>query len=111
MSIQNTGNVDLENLQLTSSASTDWNVRFDETTVDLLEAGATKEITAYVQPSENAVIGDYVTAVTISNDYASSEMDLRVSVKNHTTWGIVAVVIIVVLCGGLGLIIRKYGRR
>ena len=111
MSIQNTGNVDLENLQLTSSASTDWNVRFDETTVDLLEAGATKEITAYVQPGENAVIGDYVTAVTISNDYASSEMDLRVSVKNHTTWGIVAVVIIVVLCGGLGLIIRKYGRR
>lgn len=111
LSIQNTGNVDLENLQLTSSASTDWNVRFDETTIDLLEAGATKEITAYVQPSQEAIIGDYVTAITVSNDYASSEMDLRVSVKNHTTWGIVAVAIIVVLCGGLGLIIRKYGRR
>ena len=111
LSIENTGNVDLENLQLTSSASTDWNVRFDETTIDLLEAGATKEITAYIQPSEDAIIGDYVTAITISNDYASSEMDLRVSVKNHTTWGIVAIVIIVVLCGGLGLIIRKYGRR
>lgn len=111
LSIENTGNVDLENLQLTSSASTDWNVRFDETTVDLLEAGATKEITAYIQPSQDAIIGDYVTAVTISNDYASSEMDLRVSVKNHTTWGIAAVAIIVVLCVGLGLIIRKYGRR
>ena len=111
LSIENTGNVDLENLQLTSSASTDWNVRFDESTIDLLEAGATKEITAYIQPIKDAVIGDYVTAVTISNDYASSEMDLRVSVKNHTTWGIVAIVIIVVLCGGLGLIIRKYGRR
>lgn len=111
MSITNTGNVDLENLQLTSSASTDWNVRFDETTIDLLEAGATKEITAYIQPSEDAIIGDYLTEISISNDYASSVMDLRVSVKNHTTWGFVAVLIIVVLCGGLGLIIRKYGRR
>lgn len=111
LSIENTGNVDLENLQLTSSASTDWNVRFDETTIDLLEAGATKEITAYIQPSEDAIIGDYVTEISISNDYASSVMDLRVSVKNHTTWGIAAVLIIVALCGGLGLIIRKYGRR
>lgn len=111
LSIQNTGNVDLENLQLTSSASTDWNVRFDETTIDVLEAGATKEITAYVQPSEDAIIGDYVTAITVQNDQASSEADFRVSVKNHTTWGVVAVVIIVVLCIGLGVIIRKYGRR
>ena len=111
LSIQNTGNVALENLQLTSSASTDWNVRFDETTIDALEAGATKEITAYIQPAENAVIGDYVTAITLSNDQVSQEMDLRVSVKNHTTWGLAAVGIIVILCIGLGMIIRKYGRR
>lgn len=111
LSIQNTGNVDLENLQLSSSASTDWNVRFDETTIDVLEAGATKEITAYVQPSEDAIIGDYVTAVIVQNDQASSEADFRVSIKNHTTWGIAAVVIILALCVGLGVIIRKYGRR
>lgn len=111
MSIQNTGNVDLTNLQLSSSASTDWNVRFDETTIETLEAGATKEVTAYIQPSEDAIIGDYVTALTVSNDQASSEMDLRVSVQNHTTWGIAAVAIIVLLCVGLGMIIRKYGRR
>ena len=111
LSIQNTGNVDLTNLQLSSAASTDWNVRFDETTIDTLEAGTSKEITAYIQPSEEAIIGDYVTALTISNEQTSSEMDLRVSVQNHTTWGIAAVAIIVVLCVGLGLIIRKYGRR
>ena len=111
MSIQNTGNVDLTNLQLSSSASTDWNVRFDETTIETLEAGTTKEVTAYIQPSEDAIIGDYVTALTVSNVQASSEMDLRVSVQNHTTWGIAAVAIIVVLCVGLGMIIRKYGRR
>ena len=57
------GNVDLTNLQLSSAASTDWNVRFDETTIDTLEAGTSKEITAYIQPSEEAIIGDYVTAL------------------------------------------------
>ncbi|MDO4340953.1 MAG: NEW3 domain-containing protein [Eubacteriales bacterium] len=111
LKIENTGNVDLANLQLSSSASTDWNVRFDETTIETLEAGASKEITAYIQPSEDAIIGDYVTSITVSNDYASSQMDLRVSVKNHTTWGLIAVVIIVILVAGLGMIIRKYGRR
>lgn len=111
LSIQNTGNVDLNNLQLTSAASTDWNVRFDETTIDTLEAGATKEITAYVQPSKDAIIGDYVTAITVKNEQSFSELDLRVSVKNHTTWGVAAIVIIAALCVGLGLIIRKYGRR
>lgn len=111
LSIQNTGNVDLTNLQLSSSASTDWNVRFDETTIDTLKAGATKEVTAYIQPSEDAIIGDYVTAITISNDQTSAEADLRVSVKNHTTWGVAAILIIIILVAGLGAIIRKYGRR
>ncbi|MGN8630492.1 COG1470 family protein [Blautia sp. HCP3S3_G3] len=111
LSIQNTGNVDLNNLQLSSSASTDWNVRFDETTIDTLEAGTTKEITAYIQPSEDAIIGDYVTSITISNDQTSAQTDLRVSVKNHTTWGVAAIAIIVILVAGLAAIIRKYGRR
>ncbi|MEI3139130.1 MAG: NEW3 domain-containing protein [Lachnospiraceae bacterium] len=47
LSITNTGNVDLTNLNLTSSAASNWDVSFDESTIDLLEAGATKEVTAY----------------------------------------------------------------
>lgn len=111
LSISNTGNVDLNNLQLSSSASTDWNVRFDETTIETLEAGATKEVTAYIQPSEDAIIGDYVTSISISNDQTSAQTDLRVSVKNHTVWGVAAIVIILALAAGLVLVIRKYGRR
>ena len=111
LSITNTGNVDLTNLNLSSSAPTDWEVRFEESTIDTLEAGATKEITAYVKPCENAVTGDYVTSVSISNSEASSQADFRVSVKTSTTWGIAAVAVIVVLVAGLGFIFKKYGRR
>jgi uncharacterized membrane protein len=111
LTVTNTGNVDLDNLNLTSSAPTDWDVTFSESTIDTLEAGASKEITAYVTPSEDAITGDYVTAISISNSESSSSAEFRVSVKTSTTWGFAAAGIIVVLVLGLAAIFKKYGRR
>ena len=111
MAVTNSGNVDLENLQLASQGAAEWNIRFDETTIPMLEAGATKEITAYIQPAKNAVIGDYVTIMTVQNAQVKSEADLRISVKNHTTWGITAIAVIAVVCICIGAVMRKYGRR
>ncbi len=111
LQVQNTGNVALENVQLTSQASTDWTVEFDTSTIDSIDPGAAKEVTATITPAKDAVIGDYVTAITAKNDNVSSEADLRVSVQNHTTWGIVAIVIIAALVVSLAAIIRKFGRR
>lgn len=111
LAVTNTGNVDLTNLNLTSSAPTDWEVRFSESTIDTLEAGATKEVTAYVKPAKNAVTGDYVTTLSVSGAQTQADADFRVSVKTSTTWGIAAVAIIVVLIGALGVIFKKYGRR
>ena len=111
LSVTNTGNVDLENLNLTSSAPTDWEVTFSESTIDVLEAGATKEVTAYVTPCEDSITGDYATYLTISNDEVSADADFRVSVKTPTTWGIAAIGIIAVLIAVLAVIFKKYGRR
>lgn len=111
LTITNKGNVDLENLNLTSSASTDWEVRFDESTIELLEAGSTKELTAYIKPAENSITGDYVTVITVSNNETTDTAEFRVSVKTRTTWGVAAVAIIVLLLLGLGGIFKKYGRR
>jgi uncharacterized membrane protein len=111
LTITNNGNVDLENLNLTSSASTDWDVTFSESTIDLLEAGATKEVTAYVTPDKDAITGDYVAVIQVSNNDTSDSAQFRVSVKTSTTWGIAAIAIIVVLVIGLGAIFKKYGRR
>ena len=111
LSITNNGNVDLTNLNLTSTAPTDWDVSFSESTIDTLEAGATKEVTAYIKPAQDVITGDYVTDITIKNDSASSMAEFRVSVKTPTTWGIVAVAIIVVLVAVLAGIFKKFGRR
>ena len=111
LSVTNNGNVDLTNLNLTSSAPTDWEVTFSESTIDTLEAGATKEITATIKPAQDVITGDYVTSISIKNDEASSSADLRVSVKTSTTWGIAAIALLVVLVAVLGMIFKKFGRR
>ncbi len=111
LDITNTGNVDLTNLNLTSSVPTDWEATFSESTIDVLEAGATKEVTAYIRPCENAVTGDYAVSVSIRNNETSANADFRVSVKTSTAWGIAAVAVIVVLVCVLGVIFKKYGRR
>ena len=111
IALQNTGNIDLTAVALKAQASTDWEVTFDQDTVDSIPAGQSVEVTAHITPEKDAILGDYVTAVTASNDAVSSECDLRVSVQNHTSWGIVAVAIIAALVAGLALIIRRFGRR
>lgn len=111
LTITNNGNVDLTNLNLTSSAPSEWDVAFSESTIDTLEAGATKEVTATITPGENVITGDYVTSLKVSNDQTSSSADFRVTVKTSTTWGIAAIAIVIVLILGLAVIFKKYGRR
>ncbi len=111
MVVTNTGNAPLENVALSGTGSTDWTVEFDKDTIDVLEAGESADVNVTITPSKNSIIGDYVTALTATNDYASANASLRISVKNHTTWGIAAVVIIAALIVGLIAIIRKFGRR
>lgn len=111
LSLINNGNVDLQNINLTSSAPTNWTVTFSESTIDVLEAGATKEVTAYITPAKDAMSGDYVTVLTASNSETSDTAEFRVSVKTDTIWGVVGILIIVAALCSLGYVFRKYGRR
>ena len=111
LSITNTGNVDLQNLNLTSTPPSGWSVTFSESTIDLLEAGATKEVTAYVKPAEDALSGDYALTLKLSNSDASDQAEFRVTVKTETLWGVVGVLIILAALAGLAYVFRKYGRR
>ena len=111
LSITNNGNTDLSNVNLTSSAPSGWTVRFASETIELIEAGATIETTAYVTPGEEAMSGDYVTSITVKNSDASDSADFRVTVKTETKWGVTGIAVIVLLAAAIGIIMRKYGRR
>lgn len=110
LTVTNTGNVDLNGLNLTSTAPTDWTVEFSESSIDTLAAGASKEITMYVTPADDALTGDYEVDVTASNDAASVTSNFRATVKTSTAWGIVGIVIIAAVIAGLVAVFHKFGR-
>lgn len=111
ISLTNNGNVDLQNINLTSLLPDGWNVTFSESTIDVLEAGAAKEVTMTVTPSDSAMSGDYAAVITASNTQISDSTEFRVSVKTETIWGIVGILLIAAAAGGLWYVFRKYGRR
>lgn len=111
LKLTNSGNIALENITLSSSAPSGWEVSFDSSVIDSLEAGASKEVIARVKPSKEALTGDYVTIFNANCDSQSATAQFRVTVKTQTGWGIFAVIIIIVVAGGLYYIMKKYGRR
>lgn len=111
LTISNYGNVDLQNVNLSSSAPDGWTVEFSQSSIDVLEAGASQEVTAYVTPSEDAMSGDYALSLSVKNSQASDSTEFRVTVKTETTWGVIGVLLIAVAAAGLWFVFRKYGRR
>ncbi len=111
LSLTNTGNSDLTNVNLTSSAPTGWTVRFANETIDIIEAGATVETTMYITPGEDAMSGDYATTITARNSDANDSIDFRITVKTETIWGLTGIGVIVLLAVVIGIVMRKYGRR
>jgi len=111
LNVTNTSNIAMENINLTSTPPGDWKVRFEPSTIESLEPGATREVIAYVTPSSNAMSGDYITSISAGNSNATSTVQFRVTVKANTVWGIVAVVIILLIILSLFWVFRKYGRR
>lgn len=109
--ITNNGNMDLENVTLSSSAPEGWEVSLDKTSIDKLESGASADVTAHVTPGDDALTGDYVTVITASCDNQSDSAEFRVTVKTRTGWGIFAIVIIAAVVAGLYYVMKKYGRR
>lgn len=111
LKLTNSGNITLENINLVATAPTGWEVSFDSSVIDTLEAGASKEVIAQVTPGKDSLTGDYATIISASCDNQSAQASFRVTVKTQTGWGIFAVVIIIAVAGGLYIIMKKYGRR
>lgn len=111
LTVTNTGNSDLANVNLTSSMPSGWTATFASESIDLIEAGATVETTVTIIPSEDAMSGDYSGTIRAQNSDASDTAEFRITVKTETKWGFIGIGIIALLAVGIGAIIRKYGRR
>lgn len=109
--IVNNGTSPLTNVQLTGTGPTDWDVTFDQPTIDQVEAGATATATATITPSANAIAGDYVVTLSASTEGANESLQVRVTVETSPIWGIIGLLLILAAIGGLVWVFRRYGRR
>ena len=109
--VANNGTAPLEAVNLTATAPSGWQVTFEPATVDGIAPQQAANAVARIQPSGDAIAGDYVVTVTAQNDEASEAIDVRVTVETSPVWGVVGLLLIVAAVGGLYWVFQRFGRR
>jgi uncharacterized membrane protein len=111
LEVINNGSAVLNNINFSSSQPKNWAVTFEPDTVETLQPGESRQITATITADAKAISGDYIVSLSATTSEAKSSADLRVTVKTSTLWGLVGVIIIIGVVAALYQVFRKYGRR
>ncbi|HEU4571202.1 MAG TPA: NEW3 domain-containing protein [Candidatus Limnocylindrales bacterium] len=109
--VQNDGTAPLTGVTFDKTVPSGWNVTFSPSTVDSIAANGSQDVTAQIQPSGDAIAGDYVMTVSAKAKEANGSADFRVTIETSPLWGIVGILLIVAILGGLVWVFRAYGRR
>jgi uncharacterized membrane protein len=109
--VTNNSSISVENITLSSTEPEGWQVNFDSKTIESIEAGATAEINAVINPPEKTIAGDYMLTFKASSENSESSIEVRATVETPTIWGIVGIGIIVVVIIGVAIIFTRLGRR
>lgn len=111
LEVRNTGTSALTDVELDYSAPMNWDVTFDQSTIERIEPGESGKVIATITSSDQAIPGDYVTSITASTPEVSSQADFRIAVKTSMLWGWLGILIIAAVFIGIAWLFRKYGRR
>ncbi len=109
--VRNTGSAALNDIKLSFTAPSNWDVVFDPKQVDKLEPGKIAQVFATIKADKKAIAGDYVTNLEAKTPEVTSKASFRMSVETSMLWGWVGVLIILVALGSVYSLFRKYGRR
>ncbi len=110
--VANTGTAVIDKIDLLSSKPSGWNITFSPDKMESLEPGLAREVDVVIKPPRKTIAGDYmITMTAISKDLSAREIELRVTALTPTVWGWVAILIVLAVIAGLGVIFRRLGRR
>ena len=109
--VTNSGTIALNAVSLISQAPTGWEVSFEPPVVDTVEAGATQEVIAQLEPPSNAVPGDYGVSIVALSGLAGDSMELVVAVTQSTVWRWVGAALVILVLGGLTSLFIRLGKR
>jgi uncharacterized membrane protein len=111
LEVVNSGSADLTDISFSSYKPSQWQVEFTPDKLDTLAAGETREIQAVVQPSSQAITGDYNVTFRANASEDSASERFRITVKTASMWSVVSLLIIAAAAVVLVFAIKKFGRR
>lgn len=110
--VRNTGSAPARNIELSASPPIGWTVEFEPKQISELGTDQLVEVTAKVQPSNQAIAGDYLVTFTARPaDAAAATSEFRFTVLTSTLWGLVGIALIAVAVVGVGVAVMRFGRR
>ncbi|AKB84915.1 hypothetical protein MCMEM_0862 [Methanococcoides methylutens MM1] len=111
--VLNSGNVDLENIELDSiSPGSNWDLEFSEDDIERINSEEYRNVDLRIRIPSEAENGDYFVDINAeSGDVEADELKLRVNVKSSSNSAWIGLLIIILLVVGLVLAAKKYGRR
>lgn len=109
--VVNEGTGPLTGIEMSATPPSGWRVEFEPKTIEVLAPGETRQVTARITPSDEAIAGDYVVTLRATASETDASMDLRATVESSRAWGAVGIGLIVAAVIVLALVFRRFGRR
>ncbi len=109
--VKNRGGAPARNVEVSSFEPTGWQVKFDPSRIDEIKPKGEAQINATIKPASKAIAGDYMLTLRANAGDSSASADFRVTVDITKGLGLVAILVIAVAVGVLGLVVTRYGRR
>jgi uncharacterized repeat protein (TIGR01451 family) len=110
--ITNTGTAPITNVTLSATPPSDWEITYEPESVAAIAPGEFGTITARIQPSGDAIAGDYSITFRAGSEEADDDTaDVRFTVETSILGGLIALGLIALVVGGLYWVFRRYGRR
>ena len=111
LTVENTGTLPLDGLQLSAQAPSKWTATFDPSKIQRLDPGKTQDINVTLNVPDKTIAGDYATAFTVKNNSSEASTTFRMTVTTSLLSGWLGILVILLALGIVYYLIRKYGRR
>ncbi len=109
--VANTGGAPLEFVNLFGQASEGWVLELTPSTINFFEAGDEQEVKLRVQPTQDAIPGDYRMTIAAVGEGAADTVDVVVTVTQSTIWGWVGLAAVLAVAAGMVGLFLRLGRR
>ena len=112
LEIENTGNVPINNIRLSTDKPEGWSVQLNPMTIGNLAAGSIQTVNADVKPASTATRRDYQLAFVAEGDGIRRVMTAYVRVQDSTTiWLWIGIGLGVIVIAGFIFVFWRMGRR